>query len=131
MHANLNANLNEVVVLSVTMIMIALLHNGDSHKRPTLVVTPTLDTNVFPQPLVKSMKIVVVLTPPNNTLLVPKDKISVLSAHLMFIVPTDLERPVLLEDKNVLFAHPMSTAWNLTLCVISELTSVLGLLVFL
>jgi len=130
-HANPDVNLNEAVVLSVTLMLIALLHNGELHKNHTLVVTLTLDTNVFPQPHVKLMKTVVVLILPSNTLHVLKDKISVLSAHLIFIVPTDLERPVLLADKNVLFAHQMSTAWMLTLAVISELTSVPGLLVFL
>lgn len=92
--ANQDVNLNEDVVLNVTLITIALLPNGDLLKKPTLDVTPILDTSVPLLPHVKLMKIALVLTPPNNTLPVLKDKISVLNVLLMSTVPTDLERPV-------------------------------------
>jgi len=130
MLATQDVNLNEVAVWNVMKTEIALLLNGEElKKQPRLVVTPTLVTNVFLLPLVKLMKIVVDLILLNNILLVHKDKISVLSVPLMFTVPTDQGRPVLSVDKNVLFVLPTLTVLTLTLSVMSELTSVPGLLV--
>jgi len=111
------------------MTQIALLPNGEVLKKhPKLVVIPTLDINVFLQPLVKLMKIVVVLILLNNILPVPKDKMFVLNVPLMFTAPTDLVRHALLVDKNVLSVPPTLTVSTPTLSVTSEPTTVPGLL---
>jgi len=78
---------------------------------------------------VKLMKTVDVLIPVLISLPVPKDRMSALNVLRIFTAPTDLERPVLLEDKNVLSVLPMLTVLMPTLFVMSEPTIANGVLV--